>query len=172
MKEYKLSDYDAGLLSNDRKLANLFEKTNDIVKNPKEVSNWILTELSRRLNESEIEADQMNLSIENFAKLIKLVLDNKINNNVGKKLLREIFESDEDPEKISKERNLLQISDENFLEDIVKEVLEENQQSVEDIKNGKDRAFGFLVGQCMKKTKGKANPQQVNVLLKERIGEI
>ena len=159
-------------MSNDRKLANLFEKTNDIVKNPKEVSNWILTELSRRLNESEIEADQMNLSIENFAKLIKLVLDDKINNNVGKKLLREIFESDEDPEKISKERNLLQISDENFLEDIVKEVLEENQQSVEDIKNGKDRAFGFLVGQCMKKTKGKANPQQVNALLKERIGEI
>ncbi|MFQ9998311.1 MAG: Asp-tRNA(Asn)/Glu-tRNA(Gln) amidotransferase GatCAB subunit B, partial [Anaerococcus obesiensis] len=66
MQEYKLSEYDAGLLSNDRNLANLFEKTNDLVKNPKEVSNWILSELSRRLNESEIEADQMNLSVENF----------------------------------------------------------------------------------------------------------
>ena len=159
-------------MSNDRKLANLFEKTNDLVKNPKEVSNWILTELSRRLNESEIEADQMNLSVENFAKLINLVLSNKINNNVGKKLLREIFESNENPEKLAKERNLLQINDENFLEDVVKEVLSENAQSVEDIKNGKDRAFGFLVGQCMKKTKGKANPQQVNALLKERIGEM
>lgn len=172
MKEYKLSEYDAKLLSNDRKLAILFENTNDLVKNPKEVSNWILSELSRRLNESEIEADQMNLSVENFSKLINLVLSNKINNNVGKKLLREIFESNEDPEKLAKDRNLLQINDEDFLEDVVKEVLSENSQSIEDIKNGKDRAFGFLVGQCMKKTKGKANPQQINTLLKERIGEL
>lgn len=172
VKEYKLSEYDANLLSNDRKLASLFEETNEKVKNPKEVSNWILTELSRRLNEFDIEADEMNLSVENFSKLIKLVIDNKINNNVGKKLLREIFESNEDPEKLAKERNLLQINDEDFLEDVVKEVLEENPQSIEDIKNGKDRAFGFLVGQGMKKTKGKANPRQLNSLLKERIGEI
>ena len=172
MDQYKLPEYDASLLANDRKLASLFERTNEIVNNPKEVSNWILTELSRRLNESEIEADQMNLSVENFSKLINLSLENKINNQVGKKLLREIFESNEDPEKLAKEKNLLQINDEDLLEDVVKEVLEENPQSIEDIKNGKDRAFGFLVGQCMKKTKGKANPQQVNALLKERIGEI
>lgn len=171
IKEYKLSSYDASLLSNDRKLSSLFERTNEIVDNPKEVSNWILTELSRRLNEFEIEADQMNLSVENFAKLINLSLANKINNKVGKKLLREIFESNEDPEKLAKERNLLQINDENFLEDVVNEVVNENPQSIEDIKNGKDRAFGFLVGQAMKKTKGKANPQQVNALLKEKIGE-
>lgn len=169
--QYKLSSYDANLLSNDRKLAKFFEETNEIVKNPKEVSNWVLTELSRRLNEYDIEIDKMNLSILNFAKLINLVLENKINNNVGKKLLREIFESNEDPEQIAKDRNLLQISDENFLEDIVDEVLKENPKSIEDIKNGKDRAFGFLVGQCMKKTKGKANPQQINSLLKGKIGE-
>lgn len=171
IEEYKLSSYDANLLSNDRKLSELFESTNEIVDNPKEVSNWILTELSRRLNEFEIESDQMNLSVKNFAKLINLVISNKINNNVGKKLLREIFESNDDPEKLAKERNLLQISDENFLEDIVNEVLRENPQSIEDIKNGKDRAFGFLVGQAMKKTKGKANPQQVNALLKDKIAK-
>ncbi|MDY3007339.1 Asp-tRNA(Asn)/Glu-tRNA(Gln) amidotransferase subunit GatB [Anaerococcus porci] len=171
IEEYILSSYDANLLSNDRKLSELFESTNEIVDNPKEVSNWILTELSRRLNEFEIESDQMNLSVKNFAKLINLVISNKINNNVGKKLLREIFESNDDPEKLAKERNLLQISDENFLEDIVNEVLRENPQSIEDIKNGKDRAFGFLVGQAMKKTKGKANPQQVNALLKDKIAK-
>ncbi|MSS76952.1 Asp-tRNA(Asn)/Glu-tRNA(Gln) amidotransferase subunit GatB [Anaerococcus sp. AGMB00486] len=171
IEEYKLSSYDANLLSNDRKLSELFESTNEIVDNPKEVSNWILTELSRRLNEFKIESDQMNLSVKNFAKLINLVISNKINNNVGKKLLREIFESNDDPEKLAKERNLLQISDENFLEDIVNEVLRENPQSIEDIKNGKDRAFGFLVGQAMKKTKGKANPQQVNALLKDKIAK-
>ena len=170
-EEYSLSDYDANLLANDRNLANLFEETNEIVKDPKIVANWILTELSRRLNESEISADQMNLSIENFAKLINLAKDNKVNNNVAKKLLREIFESNEDPEKLAEDRNLLQISDSNFLEEVVDEVLAENPESIEDIKNGKDRAFGYLVGQAMKKTKGKGNPVEINALLKEKIGE-
>ncbi|WP_044566180.1 Asp-tRNA(Asn)/Glu-tRNA(Gln) amidotransferase subunit GatB [Anaerococcus provencensis] len=171
IKEYSLSEYDANLLANDRNLANLFEETNKIIKDPKIVANWILTELSRRLNENEISADQMNLSIENFAKLINLAKDNKVNNNVAKKLLREIFESNEDPEKLAEDRNLLQISDSNFLEEIVDEVLAENPESIEDIKNGKDRAFGFLVGQAMKKTKGKGNPVEINELLKEKIGE-
>ena len=113
----------------------------------------------------------MNLSIENFAKLINLAKEDKINNNVAKKLLREIFESNENPEKLAEERNLLQISDTGFLEEVVDEVLAENPESIEDIKNGKDRAFGFLVGQSMKKTKGKGNPAEINKLLKEKIGE-
>ena len=171
MKEYKLSEYDANLLSHDRNLSALFEETNEIVKDANTTANWILTELSRRLNEAEETADQMKLSVENFAKLINLAKDNKVNNNVAKKLLREIYSSNDDPEKLAEERNLLQISDSSFLEDIVNEVLEENPQSIEDIRNGKDRAFGFLVGQAMKKTKGKGNPQEINKLLKEKIGE-
>ena len=113
----------------------------------------------------------MNLTVENFAKLINLAKDNKINNNVAKKLLREIFQSNEDPEKLAKERNLMQISDSSLLEEVVDEVISENPESIEDIKNGKDRAFGFLVGQAMKKTKGKGNPVEINALLKEKIGE-
>lgn len=171
MREYKLSEYDANLLSHDRNLASLFEKTDKLVKDPNTTANWILTELSRRLNEAEETADNMALAVENFAKLINLAKENKINNNVAKKLLREIYTSNEDPEKLAEERNLLQISDSSFLEDVVNEVLEENPQSIEDIKNGKDRAFGFLVGQAMKKTKGKGNPQEINKLLKEKIGE-
>ena len=171
IKEYKLSEYDANLLSHDRNLSELFEKTNKIVKDSNTTANWILTELSRRLNEAEETADQMNLSVENFAKLINLAKENKVNNNVAKKLLREIYTNNEDPEKLAEERNLLQISNSSFLEDIVNEVLEENPQSIEDINNGKDRAFGFLVGQAMKKTKGKGNPQEINKLLKEKIGE-
>lgn len=169
MKEYKLSEYDADLLSNDRELANLFENTNDLVNNPEITANWILSELSRRLNESDLRPSQMNLSVENFSKLIKLADENKVNNNVAKKLLREIFESDEDPEKLAEQRNLLQINDSDFLLEVVEKVLRENPQSIEDIKNGKDRAFGYLVGQCMKMTKGKGNPQEINKLLKERI---
>ena len=171
ISEFKLSQYDASLLANDRLMAELFEKTNDAVKDPKTTANWILTELSRRLNETEENPETMNLSIENFAKLINLAKNNKINNNVAKKLLREIYESDEDPEKLAEERNLLQISDSTFLAEVVDEVLSENPESIEDIKNGKDRAFGFLVGQAMKKTKGKGNPQEINALLKEKIGE-
>lgn len=172
INDYKMSEYDASQLANDRELAGLFEKTNQIVNDPKITANWILSELSRRLNETEKSPSTMQLSVENFAKLINLAKDNKINNNVAKKLLRDIFESDEDPEKLAKERNLLQISDSNFLASIVDEVLSENKESIEDIKNGKDRAFGYLVGQAMKKTKGKGNPQEINALLKEKIGEL
>lgn len=172
INDYKMSEYDASQLANDRELAGLFEKTNHIVNDPKITANWILSELSRRLNETEKSPSTMQLSVENFAKLINLAKDNKINNNVAKKLLRDIFESDEDPEKLAKERNLLQISDSNFLASIVDEVLSENKESIEDIKNGKDRAFGYLVGQAMKKTKGKGNPQEINALLKEKIGEL
>ena len=169
--EYQLSEYDSDLLANDRELAELFEATNKLVNDPKISANWILTELSRRLNETEQSPKDMNLSIENFAKLINLAKEDKINNNVAKKLLREIYESNENPENLAEERNLLQISDTGFLEEVVDEVLAENPESIEDIKNGKDRAFGFLVGQSMKKTKGKGNPAEINKLLKEKIGE-
>ena len=171
IKEYEMTEYDANLLANDRELAELFEKTNDIVNDPKISANWILTELSRRLNETEQSPSTMNLSVDNFAKLIKLAKEDKINNNVAKKLLREIYESNENPEKLAEERNLLQISDSGFLKEVVDEVLKENPESIEDIKNGKDRAFGFLVGQAMKKTKGKGNPVEITNLLKEKIGE-
>lgn len=167
--EYKLSEYDANLLANDRELASLFEQTNELVKDSKSVANWILTELSRWLNESEVSVSDMNLSVENFAKLIKLSNENKVNNKVAKKLLKEIFESDDDPEVLAKDRNLLQISDSSFLEEVVDEVLKENPESIADFKAGKDRALGYLVGQSMKKTKGKGNPQEINKLLQEKL---
>ena len=168
---FNMTEYDANLLANDRQLADLFEKTNKLVNDPKITANWILTELSRRLNETETRPEDMALSIENFADLINLAKEDKINNNVAKKLLREIFTTNENPSKLAEERNLLQISDSGLLEEVVDEVLKENPESIEDIKNGKDRAFGFLVGQAMKKTKGKGNPVEITNLLKEKIGE-
>jgi aspartyl/glutamyl-tRNA(asn/gln) amidotransferase, B subunit len=171
INEFDMSKYDASLLANDRQLANLFEETNKLVNEPKITANWILSELSRRLNETEQRPDTMNLSVKNFARLINLAKEDKVNNNVAKKLLREIYETDENPEKLAEERNLLQISDSGFLEEVVNEVLSENPESIEDIKNGKDRAFGFLVGQAMKKTKGKGNPAEINKFLKEKLGE-
>ena len=171
IKDLGLSQYDANLLANDRELSTLFEKINSIINDANTCANWILSELSRRLNEFEQSPSEMNLSVENFAKWISLAKENKINNNVAKKLLREIYETNENPEKLANKRNLLQISDSSFLEEVVVEVIKENPDSIEDIRAGKDRAFGFLVGQAMKKTKGKGNPQEINKLLRDKIGE-
>ena len=110
-------------------------------------------------------------SPEALAKLISLVKIGKINNNTGKKVLNEIFDTGKDPEIIVKEKGLIQISDENALVEIVEKVLNENEQSIIDYKNGKDRALGFLVGQIMKASRGKANPQIVNKMLIDMIKE-
>lgn len=168
-REYELSEYDANVLSQNLEISKLFEYTVKEINDPTLVANWIQTEVMRRLKEYDIEASEMKLSVENFAKLLRLVKEDKISNNVGKKVLREIFDSNEDPEKIVKEKGLIQISDSSFLVNLVDEVLNENPQSIEDFKAGKDRALGFLMGQIMKKSKGKANPQQVNSMLKEEL---
>lgn len=169
MDEYKLTEYDANVLSQNKEISNLFEQTIKEISDPTLVANWIQTELMRRLKEYEIDPSEMKLSISNFAKLIKLVKDEKISNNTGKKVLRQIFDTDEDPEKIVEEKGLIQVSDKSFLDSLVTEVLEENPQSIEDYKAGKDRALGYLMGQIMRKSKGKANPQQVNKMLKEEL---
>lgn len=168
-EEYKLSDYDANVLSQSKEVADLFEQTLAEIHDPQLVANWIQTEVMRRLKEYEIDASEMKLSIANFSKLLNLVKEDKISNNVGKKVLRDIFDTNEDPEKLVEERGLIQISDTSFLDNLVKETLDENPQSIEDYKAGKDRALGFLMGQIMKKSKGKANPQQVNSMLKEEL---
>lgn len=104
-----------------------------------------------------------------LAELLKIIKDGKINNNTGKKVLREMFESGKEAQTIVEDKGLIQISDEGELESIVTNILDKNEQSIIDFKSGKDRAFGFLVGQVMKETKGKANPQVVNKLLKEEL---
>lgn len=171
MKEYNLNDYDSSVLSQNKELSVFFEDVVSKFDDATLVANWILTEILRRLKEHEIEISDMKLSIENFVKLLKLVKENKISNNVGKKILREIFESDENPENIVKQRGLEQNSDSDFLVKLIEEVLNENAQSIEDYKAGKDRALGFLTGQVMKKSQGKANPSQVNQILKEELNK-
>ncbi|MFM1534707.1 Asp-tRNA(Asn)/Glu-tRNA(Gln) amidotransferase GatCAB subunit B, partial [Helcococcus ovis] len=136
---------------------------------PTLVSSWILTEMMRRLKEYEIEISQVKLSKENFAKLLKLVKDGKVSNNSGKKIFREIFESNEDPQKVMVELGLEQNNDSDFLVNLVNEVLNANPQSIEDFKAGRDRALGFLMGQVMKQSKGKANPQEASKMIKEEL---
>ncbi|HZK00275.1 MAG TPA: Asp-tRNA(Asn)/Glu-tRNA(Gln) amidotransferase subunit GatB [Tissierellaceae bacterium] len=171
ISQYNLDSYDAGVLTQSRELAAFFEETVDYINDTKLVSNWIMGDVLRRLNEDESEIDSLKFDAKALADLISLVKNGKINNNTGKKVLRLMFETGKDPNTIVKEEGLIQISDESELEGIVDTVLDENEQSIIDYKNGKDRAIGFLVGQIMKKTRGKANPQLANKLLLEKLKE-
>ncbi|WP_422486109.1 Asp-tRNA(Asn)/Glu-tRNA(Gln) amidotransferase subunit GatB [Gudongella sp. DL1XJH-153] len=171
IEEYDLSDYEAGVLTQSQELAHFFEETLVNVKDAKLLGNWMMGDVLRRLKDEDKDFEEMPISSTNLAELIILVKDGKINNNTGKKVLREMFETGKSPGAIVEEKGLIQISDEGELEKIVVETLDSNPQSVEDFKNGKDRAVGFLVGQIMKATKGKANPQLVNKLLMEKIKE-
>lgn len=167
MKEYDIPAYDAQVLVNDKKLAHYFEDLCQEFHDAKLISNWIMTELLRRMNLEEVTLDELKFNKEDLVVLFKQIDENKISNNSGKKVFRKMFEEGLKPLKVIEDLGLKQISDDDFIEKLVDEVLEENPEAIEDIKNGKDRAIGFLVGQVMKKSRGKANPQMVSQLIKE-----
>lgn len=169
MKDYGVSKDDAKTLSLDVSLANYYEELAKKVGDNALALNWLLGDVLRRLKEDNKSVDQMPFAIEDLEKLLTLVKTNKINNNAGKKVLQEMFKEPEDPEAIVKRLGLVQVTDEGAIEAVVDKVLEANPQSIEDFKNGKSRAFGFLVGQVMKEMKGKGNPQIINELLNKKL---
>ena len=169
LEEYKLSEKDAGIITSSRYLSDLFEDTIKVCNNPKAVNNWIISDISRILNEDEMDAKDIPFTAEELGKLIILIDKGTISSSIGKKVLEELFENPKDPEEIIKEKGWIQISDEGAIKEIVSKILEANPQSIADYKAGKDRALGFLVGQAMKETKGKANPQMLNKMFLEEL---
>lgn len=167
MEEYGLPEYDADILTGTKKLADIFEETIALDANPKKVSNWLMVETMRILKEKEMDADDITFSAANLAKLIKLTDSQAINSSVAKEVFEKIFSDDIDPDKYVEEHGLKTVNDEGALRETVLKVIEANPKSVEDYRNGKEKAIGFLVGQTMKEMKGKANPGMVNQLLKE-----
>lgn len=167
IKDYELSEYDADQLTASKYTANFFEKATAFCNNPKAVANWIMSDFAKMLNESEIEIQESKVTEENLASLIKLIDSGKISSAIAKKVFSEMFNTGEDANKIVEQKGLIQISDEGAIKEIVSKVIEANPKSVSDYHAGKDKALGFLVGQIMKETKGKANPQIVNQLLIE-----
>ncbi len=147
----------------------MFDKSSEISGNPKAVSNWLMSDIARILNEKELEPDKIPFTAENLAELVVLIDKGTISNSIGKKVLEELFENPKEPSKIIEEKGWVQISDEGAIKEVVLKVLENNSQSVADYKAGKDKALGFLVGQAMKETKGKANPQLLNKLFIEEL---
>lgn len=167
ISEFGLPEYDADIITLHKKMADIFEKTTAICKLPKKVSNYLMGETMKLLKAANKELEDIDFSPENFAKLIVLAENGTINGSVAKDVFKKIFEEDIDPEKYVEENGLKMDNDEDALKATIEEIVAKNPQSVEDYKNGKDKAIGFLVGQTMKATGGKANPGVVNKLLKE-----
>jgi len=167
MDEYDLNEKEVEILVSDKGLADYFEKVVAMGCRPKDVSNWIVVEVLRSIKKAEVR----EIKAESLGKLIRLVDQGTISRLVGKAVLRDIIESGKDPEEIIIEKGLSQISGEDELKKIVDRVISKNPKAIEDLKNGKNKAIGFLVGQIMKETNGKANPAMAKDMLIKNLNE-
>ncbi len=164
-----LPAYDAQILTGSKHLADLFEETAALCGQPKEASNWLMVEGMRLAKEKEIDMDEIAFSPANLARLIGLVERNVINRTVAKTVFEEIFDRDVDPEEYVRTHGLEVVNDQDRLRTVIREILEANPRSVQDFKNGKEKAAGFIVGQTMRAMKGKADPAAVNQLVQEML---
>ena len=169
LNEFGLSQKDANTITASKYLSDLFEEATKICGNAKAVSNWIISDISRILNETEMDPIEIPFDSKQLAGLVMLIEKGTISSSIGKKVLQELFENPKDPEEIVKEKGWIQISDESAIKEVVLKIIDANPQSVADYKAGKDKAVGFLVGQAMKETKGKANPQMLNKMFVEEL---
>ncbi len=166
-EEYGLPDYDAGILTSTKRMADTFEAAAALCKKPKKVSNWLMGETIRLLKEAGQDGSDIRFSPQNLAKLIDLTDAGTISGSVAKEVFAQIFREDIDPEKYVEEHSLKTISDDGALRAVIEDILAANPQSVADYKGGKQKAMGFLVGQTMRAMKGKADPGSVNRIWKE-----
>ena len=166
-EEYGLSAYDAGIITEAKHMADIFEATVSLCGKPKEAANWLMVEAMRLLKEEAQEPEAIRFSPENLAKLIVLVDNGTITRTVAKEVFEKIFAEDIDPEAYVEENGLKVVNDEGALRAVIEEVIAANPQSVTDYRNGKERARGFLVGQTMRAMKGKADPAMVNKMIEE-----
>ena len=170
-EELGLPAYDAHVLTLTKEMSDMFEKTVSLGADPKLASNYLMVDVNAYLNKVQKELSETKLTAEGLAGMIKLITDGTISSKIAKKVFAELIEHGGDAEKIVKEKGLVQVSDSGQLLTWVNEALDNNPKSIEDYKNGRDRAIGFLVGQIMKASKGQANPQMINKMLLEEIAK-
>ena len=164
-KEYEIPEYDISIITSSKHLADIFEETVAICNNPKKVSNWLMVETMRLLKEHDMEPEDIRFSPANLAKLIELAESKAINSSVAKEVFEKVFDEDINPEEYVEKHGLKAVNDEGALRATIEKIVEANPQSVEDYRNGKKKAIGFLVGQTMKEMKGKADPGMINQIL-------
>lgn len=169
MAEYGISDYDANILTQNKYMADMFEETAKLCGNPKKAANWFMGEVLRTLKEKAMDVEQLTFSPKHLADIIRAVDEGKINQGNAKEVFIKVFESDIEPLAYMAEHGLMMVSDNDAIERAVDEVLTDNASVVEEFYSGKDRVFGFLVGQVMKKMKGKGDPTKVNEVLRSKL---
>ena len=170
-KEYGLSDYDAGIITSSRAMAEYFDAVVATGADPKLAANWIMGDLSKNLNEDGIDITKSPVSAERLGKMIGLIMKDTISGKIAKKVFKEMWTNKDEPEKIVKDKGLVQITDTGAIEAAVDAAIAANPKAVEEYKGGKKKAIGALVGQVMKATRGKANPQMVNKMLAEKLAD-
>jgi aspartyl-tRNA(Asn)/glutamyl-tRNA(Gln) amidotransferase subunit B len=169
VKEYQIPDYDAGVITTSKALADYYEECVRLFPEPKQVSNWIMGDLLRLLKEDDKEAEASPLSPRQLAEMLGLIKDGIISGKIAKTVFEEMYKTGKGAREIVEEQGLVQITDQGAVEQAVEKMLQTHQKEVEAYKNGKEKLFGFFVGQVMKATQGKANPQLVNEILKKRL---
>lgn len=170
-KEYGLSDYDAGIITSSRAMAEYFDSVVATGADPKLAANWIMGDLAKNLNEDGIDITKSPVSAERLGKMIGLIMKDTISGKIAKKVFKEMWTNEDDPEKIVKDKGLVQITDTGAIEAAVDAAIAANPKAVAEYKGGKKKAIGALVGQVMKATRGKANPQMVNKMLAEKLAD-
>jgi aspartyl-tRNA(Asn)/glutamyl-tRNA(Gln) amidotransferase subunit B len=171
VKDYGVPEYDADMLTQSRAVAAYFEESVKLSGQPKVVSNWMMGELMRLLNGEGKEIEDCPIRPDRLAGMIKMISDGVISTKIAKTVFEEMYKTGKDAETVVKEQGLVQVSDTGAIEQIIAEVIKANPGQAADYKAGKEKLFGFFVGQVMKASKGKANPDLVNQLLKKRLSE-
>lgn len=166
---YKLPEYDAFVLTQERELADYFEEAARVAKNPKAASNWVMTDLMRELNDSKKDVTQSPIAPGYLGRMIAMIDNGTISGKIAKTVFAEMWSTGRDPEAIVKEKGLTQITDTSAIEKMIDEVLAANPTEVEAYRGGKEKLFGFFVGQAMKASKGQASPDVVNGILKKKL---
>ncbi|PKM92881.1 MAG: Asp-tRNA(Asn)/Glu-tRNA(Gln) amidotransferase GatCAB subunit B [Elusimicrobia bacterium HGW-Elusimicrobia-4] len=169
IEKFGFSDYDAGVLTSEKSLADYFESVVNIVNEPKLISNWITTELLGKLNSENKDITSSSVSSENLAGMLKLISDSTISGKIAKTVFEQMYNTGKNASEIVKEQGLVQISDEKEIEKFVDEALAENQKAVAEYKSGKQQVIGALVGSVMKKSRSQANPKLVNEILIKKL---
>jgi aspartyl-tRNA(Asn)/glutamyl-tRNA(Gln) amidotransferase subunit B len=169
VSEFNLSEYDADLLAADKDLANFFEAVVKVSNSPKLSANWIMGELSAELNNENLSINESKITSNQLGQLILRIEDGTISGKIAKEIFEKLWSSDNEVDEIIQDEGLEQVTDDKEIESMIDKVIDSNPEQLEQYRSGKDRLFGFFVGQVMKASQGKANPKQVNDILRKKL---
>ncbi|MBM2834174.1 MAG: gatB [Candidatus Brocadiaceae bacterium] len=170
IEAFKLSDYDASILTEEKVLADFFEECVKILDRPKAFCNWITNDLLREVKDRKLDINNLLIKPKQLASLVEIIEKGTISSTIAKEVFSEMIQTGKEPQMIIEEKGMAQISDEGLIESVIDKVIAGNPSVIEDYKKGKKNALAFLVGQVMKETKGKANPKMVNEMLAKKVG--